>query len=116
MPECVELVDTVFISAINKFGMSARKYDEKDSLFFKFQGPTPAAIAETAAIVERITTSERYGGTSFALAKTEKEAEELWSDRKNAHYSGLALAGEGGRGWPTDVWYVAINVVPIGRA
>lgn len=44
------------------------------------------------------------------MAKSDKEAEEIWADRKNAHYSGLALAGEGGRGWPTDVWCVGLVV------
>ena len=88
----------------NLYGMSVRKWPELDSLFFKFQGPTPASLTETARIVQRI--SEKYGGTGFDLAKDEKEATDLWADRKNALYSGLALV-PGGKGWSTDVWYVA---------
>ncbi|KAF8906305.1 FAD-linked oxidase-like protein [Gymnopilus junonius] len=99
--QCVELVDDRFITAINKFGMSSRNYPEKDSLFFKFQGPTTSSLKETAAIVKTIT--QKYGGEGFRVAKTETEADELWSDRKNALYAGLALAGEGALGWPTDV-------------
>jgi D-lactate dehydrogenase (cytochrome) len=83
--------------------MTKRKYTAADSLFFKFQGPTPAAIKETAAVVKR--TVEKHGGTGFQLARTKEEAEELWSDRKNAHYAELALA-PGAKGWPTDVWCV----------
>lgn len=87
----------------NLYGMSKRKWPELDSLFFKFQGPTPAALKETAAIVQRI--AKKHGGSGFELAKTDKEATDLWADRKNALYSGLALV-PGSRGWSTDVWYV----------
>lgn len=99
--ECVELVDDVFMSATNKYGMSQRKYPEKDSLFFKFQGHSQAALAETAKVAKTI--AEKHGGTGFELARNEKEATDLWSDRKNAYYSGLALV-DGSRGLPTDVW------------
>ena len=100
--ECVELVDSLFITAINKVGMSKHKWPEKDSLFFKFQGPSAASIQETAEVVKGVV--EKHGGTGFQLARSEEEANDLWSDRKNAHYAGLALA-EGCQGWPTDVWY-----------
>jgi D-lactate dehydrogenase (cytochrome) len=87
--------------ATNKYGMSQRKYPEKDSLFFKIQGHSRAAMQEAAGIVRAIV--ERHGGTGFELARNDKEAEDLWMDRKNALYSGLALV-EGSRGWATDVW------------
>ena len=103
--ECVELCDNDFMRSTNLYGMSARKWPEKDSLFFKFQGPTPRALQETADIVKKIT--EKHGGTGFSLAKTEKEAVDLWTDRKNAHYSGLAVL-PGAQGVPTDVWYVPV--------
>ena len=85
----------------NLYGMSARKWPEVDSLFFKFQGPTPRSLKETADIVKNI--SGKHGGYGFTIAKTDEEAYMLWSDRKNALYSGLALL-EGSRGWSTDVW------------
>ncbi|KAF9565039.1 FAD-binding domain-containing protein [Agrocybe pediades] len=108
--QCVELVDDVFISAINKYGISTSAsvsssskptpYPERDSLFFKFQGPTPSSLAESASITRRIV--ERHGGEGFRLARDENEAEALWDDRKSAYYAGLALV-EGAKGWPTDV-------------
>lgn len=99
--ECVELLDDIFMSATNKYGMSKRKWPEKDSLFFKLQGHSKESIMDTAKVVKRI--AEKHGGTGFELAANEKEANDLWADRNNALYSGLALL-EGGRGWSTDVW------------
>ncbi|PPQ68693.1 hypothetical protein CVT24_007578 [Panaeolus cyanescens] len=106
--QCVELVDNVFMAATNKYGMSKRKWPEKDSLFFKFQGPTPASLKESAAITKKIV--EKHGGTGFQLARNDQEASDLWADRKNAHYSGLAYV-EGSKGWPTDVC-VPISKLP----
>jgi D-lactate dehydrogenase (cytochrome) len=40
---------------------------------------------------------QKHGGTNSQVVRTKEEAEELWSDRKNAHYhhAGLALAAWG---------------------
>lgn len=95
------------MAAANKFGMSQRKWPEKDSLFFKFQGPTPASLKETASVVRKI--AEQHGGTGFQLARNDEEAAELWSNRKNAHYAGLALIKDS-QAWPTDVWCVHIRI------
>jgi len=91
--------------ATNKYGISARKYPEQDSLFFKFQG-SPATIAESAQIVAQIV--KAHGGSGFELARNKKEADDLWADRKAALFSGLALV-PGCRGWSTDV------CVPVSR-
>jgi len=98
--QCIELCDDEFMRSTNAYGVSARKWPEKDSLFIKFQGPTKRSLQESAEITRRI--SEKYGGTGFELARNDKEAADLWADRKNALYSGLALL-EGSRGWSTDV-------------
>ena len=89
------------MSLINKVGSSKRKWAEKDSLFFKFQGPSTASLHETAEVVKQIV--EKHGGSDFRLSRNDEEAHALWSDRKNIHYGGLTLV-EGGQGWPTDVW------------
>ncbi|KAG8856747.1 hypothetical protein FRB96_006250 [Tulasnella sp. 330] len=97
--QCIELVDDHFMRATNKFGQSQRKYLEKDSLFFKLQG-SPSSIKENAKIIQGIV--KRNGGLSFELAKSEKEAIDLWKDRKNALWTSLALVPNS-RGWSTDV-------------
>ncbi|KAI0933110.1 hypothetical protein AcV7_004679 [Taiwanofungus camphoratus] len=104
--QCVELVDDDFMHATNLYGISKRKYPETDSLFLKFQGPTARAIQESVDIVRGIT--KKYGGTGFELAKNEQDAVDMWTDRKIALWSGLALL-EGCRGWSTDV------CVPVSR-
>ncbi|KDQ51241.1 hypothetical protein JAAARDRAFT_41303 [Jaapia argillacea MUCL 33604] len=101
--QCVELVDDEFMHATNLFHRpSPPKYAIKDSLFFKFQGPSQASLKETAAIVKSIVEKKEYGGSGWKLAKNEQEAGDIWMDRKNAHYAGLGLL-EGARGWATDV-------------
>ncbi|KAJ6483987.1 FAD-linked oxidase-like protein [Mycena sanguinolenta] len=98
--QCVELVDDTFMAATNKYGASQHKYAESDGLFFKFQGHSPAALAETARVVKEICMT--HGGTGFRLAKDDEEAHDIWQDRKNAHHSGMALV-PGAKGWATDV-------------
>ncbi|QRW17884.1 D-lactate dehydrogenase cytochrome oxidoreductase [Rhizoctonia solani] len=105
--QCIELCDDDFMRATNKYGQSERKYPEKDSIYFKFQGP-PETIKRSAEVAKSI--AEKHGGTGFSLAASEQEAADLWADRKNAHYSGLALR-PGAKGWATDVC-VPISKLP----
>ncbi|KAF4564938.1 hypothetical protein EYR36_002881 [Pleurotus pulmonarius] len=90
--QCTELVDDRFMRATNLYGMSTRKWPEKDSVFFKFQGPSPAALRDTAQVVKRVV--EKHGGFGFTLAKDDKEAGTLWADRKNSLFSTLALVDD----------------------
>ncbi len=46
--------------------------------------------------VKKIT--QKHGATGFSLAKNEREASDLWTDRKNAGNPA------GARGWMHDVW------------
>lgn len=89
--------------ATNAYGMSPRKWPEQDSLFFKFQGPTPRSLQETADVVKQI--AKKHGATGFAFARNEKEAHDLWTDRKNALFSSLAIL-PGAQAAGTDVWWV----------
>ena len=62
---------------------------------------TSFSLREAAAITRQFV--EKHGGTGFTLAKDDMEAEDIWTDRKNALYTGLALVN-GSKGWVTDVW------------
>ncbi|TFK31207.1 hypothetical protein BDQ12DRAFT_672045, partial [Crucibulum laeve] len=52
--ECVKLLDDLFMAATNKYSVSKCKWPEKDSLFFKLQGPTEASILETVKVVKKV--------------------------------------------------------------
>ncbi|KAL1727194.1 FAD-linked oxidase-like protein [Schizophyllum commune] len=98
--QCVELLDNLYIHAINEHGAGSHKWPEKDTLFFKFQGRTSAALQDTADTVKNVV--EKYDGHGWTMAANEREADEIWADRKNALFAGLALL-PGSTGWSTDV-------------
>ena len=99
--ECIELLDDQAMAAINAYGQSIRKWAAKDSLFIKFQGPTKPSISESVRLTQEI--AKRHGATTFETTKNQREAEDLWADRKNVLFAGLALL-PGCKSWPTDVW------------
>ncbi|KAI0061426.1 FAD-binding domain-containing protein [Artomyces pyxidatus] len=107
--QCIELTDAAYMHATNLYGASERKYEVADHLFFKLQGPSAASLKETARIVQEVV--KKHGGSRWSLAKDADEAETMWTDRKNALYSGLAYGGEGTKGWSTDVC-VPISQLP----
>lgn len=73
---------------------------ELDAIFFKFQGPTEESMEANASIVAEI--AKKYGGKGLVFAKDKTESAELWSARKAAHWSAMALV-EGGTCYSTDV-------------
>ncbi|THU76592.1 D-lactate dehydrogenase cytochrome oxidoreductase [Dendrothele bispora CBS 962.96] len=103
--QCVELLDDKMMSAINQAGLVSRPYPVSDTLFFKIQGDDPAiklASESISAIVKK------HGSSRYEFASTEKEAEELWMNRKYALMSTMG-AFSGMRCWTTDV------CVPVSR-
>ena len=70
---------------------------DQDSIFFKFQG-NPQAMKEAQELTKAI--AKKHGGSEMIFAKDEEESKELWSIRKNAHWSMLALV-EGGQAYST---------------
>ena len=103
----MELCDTLMMEAIGKFGNVSMPLPDRDSIFFKFQGPTPNSIQDSAAIVDEI--AKKYGGSGLTFAKDDEESEELWRARKAAHWSAMALV-EGGTCYSTDVCVPVSNL------
>ncbi|GJE92112.1 FAD-linked oxidase-like protein [Phanerochaete sordida] len=100
--QCIELLDALSMRALNAYNTGGtRAWPERDSLFIKIQGATPVFIDESARILRDV--AERHGGTGFEFARTEAEAEELWSARKNAMHAGYAMF-PGAQAFGTDVW------------
>jgi D-lactate dehydrogenase (cytochrome) len=90
------------MSAILSYSSPRMPLPSLDSIFFKFQNPTPESIA----IVSEIT--KKHGGQDLVFAKNDEESEELWAARKAAHWAAMSLV-EGGTCYSTDV------CVPVGK-
>ena len=89
------------MSAINAAGLVDKPFSVKDTLFFKIQGDA-SSITQASKTVRTIVNN--HGSLCFHFAATDKEADELWQNRKYALMSSLA-AHPGTRCWTTDVWY-----------
>ena len=103
----VEILDDVQMRCINKSGTTSRQWNESPTLFFKFAG-SPAGIKEQIGIVQKLATQCQC--KKFDFARNPDEARELWSARKEALWSVMAMRrDDGDHVWTTDV------AVPISR-
>ncbi|KAH7310825.1 hypothetical protein B0I35DRAFT_412269 [Stachybotrys elegans] len=102
----VEILDDVLMSVINKMGATSRKWAGVPTLFFKFSG-TKASVADSIQQVKQI--AERHGADDFQYESDPIKQKALWSARKEALWSMLALRESDGHVWSTDV------AVPLSR-
>ncbi|KAF9244347.1 CAZyme family AA7 [Penicillium roqueforti] len=103
----VEILDDVQMKCINASGTTSRQWKESPTLFFKFTG-TPNAVKEQIGLVKKIVSTT--SGNSFEFARDQDEMAELWSARKEALWSVLAMKkNPDDHVWTTDV------AVPISR-
>lgn len=102
----VEILDDEMMKCINKAGQTARTWQEAPTLFFKFAG-TDKGVKEQIEIVRQM--AKTSGSTGFDFAKSQEEQLELWSARKEALWSTMAMKRDGDRVWTGDV------AVPISR-
>lgn len=96
----MEVMDDVQMGVINKSGSTKRKWKEVPTMFFKFSG-TKAGVQENIGLVRQISREHKSG--DFIFATGQEEQKELWSARKEALWSMLALRKEGDEVWSTDV-------------
>ncbi|KIM93898.1 hypothetical protein OIDMADRAFT_46010 [Oidiodendron maius Zn] len=103
----IEILDDVQMHCINKSGMTDRMWPEAPTLFFKFAG-TSIQVLEQIDIVKKSASNAR--NKSFEFAKSQQEQDDLWSARKAALWSVMALRkDESDHVWTGDV------AVPISR-
>jgi len=103
----VEILDDVQMRCINDAGQTSRTWQEVPTLFFKFSG-TASSVKEHVALVRQL--AKAAGSKSFEFARSEDEAAELWSARKEALWSVMAKKKvDSDHVWTTDV------AVPISR-
>jgi D-lactate dehydrogenase (cytochrome) len=104
--QCMEIMDEVQMDVINRAGGTGRTWAVSPHLFFKFSG-TKAGVADSVSLTTKL--AQGNNADAFEFAKSEKEAHDLWSARKQSLWSMLALRKEGSEVWSTDV------SVPISR-
>ncbi|KAI0096308.1 hypothetical protein F4776DRAFT_559103 [Hypoxylon sp. NC0597] len=102
----VEILDEEQMHCINVAGMTKKQWKEVPTLFFKFSG-TERGVKEQIQIVQEM--ARQTGSKSFEFARSEEEKAELWSARKEALWSTLAVAKPGDKVWTGDV------AVPMSR-
>lgn len=97
----MEILDDVQMRCINKSGMTSRQWQEAPTLFFKFAG-TPGGVKEQIGTVQKMAKSTH--NKSFEFARNNDEALELWSARKEALWSVMAMRRDkSDHVWTTDV-------------
>ncbi|KAJ5225122.1 hypothetical protein N7468_006347 [Penicillium chermesinum] len=97
----VEILDDVQMKCINSSQTTSRQWKEAPTIFFKFTG-TPSAVKEQIGMVQKI--ASKASGKSFEFARGEEEMAELWSARKEALWSVMAMRrSPQDRIWTTDV-------------
>jgi len=103
----IELLDDVQMHCINESGTTSRGWKVAPTLFLKFAG-TPSGVKEQIQLVKGL--ASKRGSSSFEFAHNDAERYELWSARKEALWSVMALKrNEGDKVWTTDV------AVPLSR-
>ncbi|KAL4869637.1 hypothetical protein BDV12DRAFT_167337 [Aspergillus spectabilis] len=103
----VEILDDVQMKCINASGTTARQWQEAPTIFFKFTG-TPNGVKEQIGLVQKIASSTK--AKSFEFARGDDEMRSLWSARKEALWSVMAMRrGPEDHVWTTDV------AVPMSR-
>lgn len=103
----IEILDDVQMQCINAAGMTDKSWTEAPTLFFKFAG-TPSAVKEQISIVKSL--AKAAGSKTFEFAKNATEQAELWSARKEALWSVMAMReSDDDHVWTGDV------AVPISR-
>ncbi|EKJ77589.1 hypothetical protein FPSE_02087 [Fusarium pseudograminearum CS3096] len=102
----VEILDEVLMSVINKMGATSRDWSEVPTLFFKFSG-SDAVVKDSIARVQDISKKHQVQSVLFESDPDKQKA--LWSARKEALWSMMALRETDGHVWSTDV------AVPLSR-
>ncbi|KAI5807810.1 hypothetical protein BZA77DRAFT_33096 [Pyronema omphalodes] len=106
----IELLDDVQMHCINASGNTSRQWKEAPTLFFKFAG-TANGVKEQISQIQK--TAKANGAQTFEFATSEAERHELWSARKEALWSVMAMKRkDGDKVWTTDV-AVPLSKLPI---
>lgn len=102
----VEILDEALMGVINKAGVTSRAWAVAPTLFFKFTG-SASSVQDNIREVKKI--AKKYDTRDFQYENDPVEQARLWSARKEALWTILALREKEGSVWSTDV------AVPLSR-
>ena len=106
----IELLDDVQMHCINESGTTHRTWKEAPTLFLKFSG-TANGVKEQIQQVKAL--ASKQGASSFEFASSEAERHDLWSARKEALWSVMAMRrNDTDKVWTTDV-AVPLSQLPV---
>ncbi|KAI5306148.1 D-lactate ferricytochrome c oxidoreductase [Ascosphaera pollenicola] len=103
----LEILDDVQMKCINASQSTTRQWREAPTLFLKFSG-TDTSVKEQISIVQKL--AKGASSKSFEFATNADEARELWSARKEALWSVLAMKRK-----PSDKLWTTDVAVPISK-
>jgi D-lactate dehydrogenase (cytochrome) len=104
----MELLCEVTMKAINQSGYCDKEYAETPTLFMKFSGHNEQAVQDQ---IDRVTEfANNNSCKTFEFSRNDEEAASLWSARKTALWSLLAMKEH-----PEDKFISADAAVPISR-
>ncbi|KAH7035472.1 uncharacterized protein B0I36DRAFT_382168 [Microdochium trichocladiopsis] len=103
---CIEILDDVQMRVINQIGATGRTWREEPTLFLKFTGDEELVNHSIRAVQE---VAKAHGNPAMEFENDAEKQKVLWSARKEALWSMLALRKSGSEVWTTDV------AVPLSR-
>ncbi|KAJ6441272.1 duf1680 domain containing protein [Purpureocillium lavendulum] len=104
----IEILDDVQMRSINEAQLTKLRWDEAPTLFFRFASDSQEGALHHSQAAQAI--AARHRSTSYTLAVSKDEQAELWSARKAALWSMMAL-----RQAPTDRVWTTDVAVPLSR-
>lgn len=102
----IEILDDVQMKVINKIGATGRTWREEPTLFIKFTGDQDV-VDHNIKLVQKV--AREHGSPKMEFENDAEKQKVLWSARKEALWSMLALRTSGSEVWTTDV------AVPLSR-
>eukprot|EP00980_Cylindrotheca_fusiformis_P002704 scaffold627_cov125-Cylindrotheca_fusiformis.AAC.21 len=84
-----ELLDEASVVAFNAYKKEGPNREEKPTLFFEFQAPSPDSLEEQVKMTQSI--CDDYGGAGFVYCSDEEERKALWLARHSLYYASINL-------------------------
>ena len=82
--QCAELCDAFTMEAINHSGLCSKAFENRDSVFFKFQGDD-STMDRVSGLAAKLVA--KNSGDALQFAADKQESDDIWHGRKVIHWS-----------------------------